>query len=200
MTVGAHKLLGLDESIPTILIIGGSQGSVFINEVIMDALPELVKKYQIIHQTGKKNISVIEETRDVILASNPNKDRYKPFDYLNVLNLRASAGVASIVISRAGSTIFEIASWGRPSILIPIPESTSHDQRTNAYSYARSGAAVVIEEKNLVPSLLVAEINRIMETPGEKERMAKCASDFARRDSAKLIAREIVAIALEHEI
>lgn len=199
LTTGSYKLLGLSEGIPTILIIGGSQGSVSINEVIMDALPELVKKYQIIHQTGKKNIKVIEETRDVVLLDNPNKDRYKPFDYLNVLNLRASAGVADLVISRAGSTIFEIASWGKPSIIIPIPESTSHDQRTNAYSYARSGAAIVIEEENLAASLLISEIKRILDNPEEKEKMAKCASDFARRDSAKTIAMEIVAIALEHE-
>ncbi|MCX6701979.1 MAG: UDP-N-acetylglucosamine--N-acetylmuramyl-(pentapeptide) pyrophosphoryl-undecaprenol N-acetylglucosamine transferase [Candidatus Zambryskibacteria bacterium] len=199
LTTGAYKLLGLNEGIPTILILGGSQGSVFINEIIMDSLPELIKKYQIIHQTGKKNIKVIEETRDVILQANPFKDRYKPFDYLNVLNLRASAGVADLIISRAGSTIFEIASWGKPSIIIPIPEPTSHDQKTNAYSYARSGAAIVIEEKNLASSLLVSEIDRIIETPGEKEKMAKCATDFARKDSAKLIAQEILSIALEHD-
>lgn len=113
--------------------------------------------------------------------------------------MRASAGVADIVISRAGSTIFEIASWGKPSIIIPIPEPTSHDQRTNAYSYARSGAAIVIEEKNLAGSLLVSEIDRIIETPGEKEKMAQSAKDFARRDSARLIAQEIIGIALEHE-
>lgn len=199
LTEGAHKLLGLTEGIPTILILGGSQGSVFINEIIMDALPELVKKYQVVHQTGKNNIKIIEETRNVVLQGNEFKDRYKAFDYLNVLNMRASAGVADIVISRAGSTIFEIASWGKPSIIIPIPEPTSHDQRTNAYSYARSGAAIVIEEKNLAGSLLVSEIDRIMETPGEKEKMAQSAKDFARRDSARLIAQEILGIALEHE-
>lgn len=199
LSVGSYKLLGLTEGIQTILILGGSQGSVFINEVIMDALPELVKKYQIVHQTGKKNFKVIEETSEVVLQGSSHADRYKFFDYLNVLNLRASAGIADIVISRAGSTIFEIASWGKPSIIIPIPEPTSHDQRMNAYSYARSGAAIVIEEKNLAGSLLVSEVDRILENPEEKERMAKCASDFARRDSAKLIAREIIAIALEHE-
>lgn len=199
LTEGAHKLLGLTEGIPTILILGGSQGSVFINEVIMDALPELLKKYQVIHQTGKNNIKIIEETRNVVLQDSAYKDRYKLFDYLNVLNMRASAGVADIIISRAGSTIFEIASWGKPSIIIPIPEPTSHDQRTNAYSYARSGGAIVIEEKNLAGSLLISEIDRILETPGEKEKMSEGAKEFARRDSARLIAQEILGIALEHE-
>ena len=199
LTVGAYKLLGLTERSPTILVLGGSQGSVFINETMMDALPELIKKYQIIHQTGKKNIKIIEETRDVIIPSESQKEKYRLFDYLNVLNLRASAGVADIIISRAGSTIFEIAAWGKPSIIIPLPEPTSHDQRTNAYSYARSGAAIVIEEKNLVSSLLISEIDRILQTPGEKEKMSEKARQFARKDSAKLIAQEIITIALEHE-
>ena len=165
----------------------------------MDALVEIVKKYQVIHQTGIKNIKVIEETRDVVLHDSQYKDRYKPFDYLNVLNLRMAAGVADLVISRAGSTIFEIASWGKPSIIIPIPEPTAHDQRSNAYAYARSGAAEVIEEKNLSPHVLISEINHILESKEEKEKMAKAAKGFARRDAARLIAEEITSIALSHE-
>jgi UDP-N-acetylglucosamine--N-acetylmuramyl-(pentapeptide) pyrophosphoryl-undecaprenol N-acetylglucosamine transferase len=199
LTEGAHKILELDPEIPTIFIIGGSQGARFINNVIMDSLPQLVEKYQIVHQVGKSNIKVIDETRKVVLMNNQNKDRYKPFDYLNVLNLRAAAGVADLVISRAGSTIFEIASWGKPSIIIPIPEPTSHDQRTNAYSYARTGAAEVIEEKNLASHVLISEIDRIMSDVDGRKKMQDCAADFARKDSAKLIAQQILSIGLEHD-
>lgn len=199
MTVGAYKLLNLESNIQTIFIIGGSQGAQFINTVVMDALLDLVAKYQVVHQAGRRNIKVIEETAEVVLLNNPNKNRYKAFDYLNVLNLRACAGVADIIISRAGSTIFEIASWGKPSIIIPIPEPTSHDQRSNAYAYARTGATEVIEEKNLSSHVLVAEIDRILTNLSEKEKMSKAASAFARPDAAKLIAQEIMAIALLHE-
>ena len=199
LTVGSHKFFNFDTNVQTVLVLGGSQGARFINEIIMDILPELVKKYQVIHQTGKKNIKVIEETRDVILQDSEHKERYRPFDYLNVLNLRMSAGIADLVVSRAGSTIFEIASWGRPSIIIPIPEPTSHDQRSNAYAYARSAAAEVIEEKNLSPHVLFSEIDRILSSPEEKEKMANAAKRFARRDAAKLIAEEITKIALTHE-
>jgi UDP-N-acetylglucosamine--N-acetylmuramyl-(pentapeptide) pyrophosphoryl-undecaprenol N-acetylglucosamine transferase len=199
LSFGADKYLGLSEEIPTILVLGGSQGAKFINEVIMDSLAELVKKYQIVHQTGKNNIKVIEETANVVLEGNQYKDRYKPFAYMNVLTLRMSAGLADIVVSRAGSTIFEIASWGKPSIIIPIPEPTSHDQRKNAYAYARSGAAVVIEERNLASGVLISEIDRILSNPVEVERMSKSATAFSRRDAAHLIAQEIVAIALKHD-
>ena len=199
LSVGAHEFLHLNSGIPTIFITGGSQGAQFINEVIIDTLPNLVEKYQIIHQVGKKNIAVIQETIDVILQNSAHKDRYKAFDYLNLLSMRMSAGAADLIISRAGSTIFEIASWGKPSIIIPIPEPTSHNQRTNAYAYARAGACQVIEEKNLTPHVLISEIDRLMQNPADREKMSQAAKTFARRDSARLIAEQILATALPHE-
>jgi UDP-N-acetylglucosamine--N-acetylmuramyl-(pentapeptide) pyrophosphoryl-undecaprenol N-acetylglucosamine transferase len=113
--------------------------------------------------------------------------------------MRMSAGVADIVISRAGSTIFEIACWGLPSIIIPIPEKISHDQRTNAYAYARTGSCEVIEEKNLTGHILISEIDRLMDNPDERKKMSESAKNFCRHDSARLIAKEILSIALEHE-
>ena len=165
----------------------------------MDSLSELVKKYQIIHQTGKNNIEVIQETALVVLQDSQFKNRYKAYDYLNLLNIRASAGAADLIISRAGSTIFEIASWGKPAIIIPIPEPTSHNQRKNAYSYARSGGAEVIEEKNLSAGILMGEVNRIMESPELLQKMHEGAQSFARRDAARVIAEEVMGIALSHE-
>ncbi|MSU45045.1 MAG: UDP-N-acetylglucosamine--N-acetylmuramyl-(pentapeptide) pyrophosphoryl-undecaprenol N-acetylglucosamine transferase [Candidatus Zambryskibacteria bacterium] len=200
LRAGSYELFGFTEAIPTLLILGGSQGSKFINEVIMDSLPQMVKKYQVVHQVGKNNISIIEETANVVLLNSSHKDRYKPSAYLNVLNMRMAASIADIIISRAGSTIFEIALWGKPSIIVPIPEPTSHDQRSNAYAYARSGGAIVIEEKNLTSGVLLSEIERILSNPTEKEKMSHSASAFARADSAQLIAQEVISIALEHEI
>ncbi len=194
---GSHEHFGFDSSIPTVFVIGGSQGARFINSAIMDALPELVKKYQVIHQTGVNNLSVIQETSAVVLLNSEHKERYVAIPYLNALNLRMAAGAADVIVSRAGSTIFEIASWGRASIIIPIPEPTSHDQKTNAYAYARSGAAVVIEEKNMAPGILLAEIQRVVTV--EKEKMQAAAKAFSRRDSARLIAEELIAIGLQHE-
>lgn len=198
-TSGSHEFFKFDQNIPTIFILGGSLGAKYINEVLMQALPELVSKYQIIHQTGKLNESIVSETSKVVLNENKNIDRYKSFGYLNSLNMRMAAGIADLIISRAGSTIFEIAAWGKPSIIIPIPEPTSHDQRSNAYSYARSGACQVIEEKNLTAGVLLSEIERIITNPEIKQKMSTSAKSFARLDSAKLIAEQITAIGLEHE-
>ncbi len=196
---GAHEFLKLEPNIPVILILGGSQGSEKVNEAIVDSLSELVKKYQIIHQTGVNNLVAVQETGKVVLEKSQFKNRYKPFDYLNNLALRMAAGVADLVVSRAGSTIFELALWGIPSILIPIKESNGDHQRKNAYSYARTGAAEVIEENNLTPHVLISEIDRLMDATDLRAQMHAAAQKFARTDSADLIAQEILDIGLEHE-
>lgn len=196
---GAHEFLNLEKDVPVIFFLGGSQGARVINEHVLDALPQLVEKYQVIHQTGKSNEKEVKDLASVILEKNPLAGRYKPFGYLNDLALKMSAGAADIIVSRGGSTIFEIALWGVPSIIIPIDEEVSHDQRSNAYAYARSGAAVVIEEKNLSTTVLVSEINRILSNQKERERMQAGAKAFTKPDAATVIAQELIAIALEHE-
>jgi len=196
---GAHEFLKLEKDIPVILILGGSQGALNINEVIIKTAPKLIDKYQIIHQTGEDHYESVIQIMNSELANNPNKDRYKAFPFLNNLAMRMSAGVADLIISRAGSSIFEIASWGIPSIIVPIPETISRDQRTNAFSYAETGAAVVIEEANLDDDILISQITNIMESSDKITTMKKQASSFARRDAAEKIAKKIIAIALEHQ-
>lgn len=196
---GAFEYLNLEQNIPVVLVLGGSQGSQNINDTILSALPELLNKYQIIHQTGRANLAEIQATTGVTLKDHPYKYRYHPFDYLDELALRMSTGAATIIVSRAGSTIFEIAAWGVPSIIIPLPSSISHDQTANAFAYASTGAASVIEENNLSPHVLVEEINRIVSSAAISKTMSERAKAFSRLDSASLIAQAILNIGLEHE-
>ncbi len=196
---GSYEYLNLEKGVPVILILGGSQGALAINQCIYDILGELVEKYQVIHQAGKKNIIFAKSNSEAVLLTNKFKHRYHVYDSLNSLTLRMAAGAADLIVSRAGSTIFEIAVWGVPSIIIPIEDSNGDHQRLNAFNYARSGAAVVIEEANLTPHLLFSEIDRLMEDPANREKMRQAALGFARLDAADLIAKELVAIGLEHE-
>ena len=196
---GAHEFLGLEHNVPVVLVLGGSQGSERINDAVLESLPELLNRYQFIHQTGRANLEQIKSELQVIIKDHPYAYRYHPFDYLNELAMRMSAGVADIVISRAGSTIFEIAAWGLPSIIIPLGKEVSHDQMTNAFSYARTGAASVIEDNNLTSHILVEEIDRILSSPSIIATMKEHAKKFARLDSAGEIADAILAIALSHE-
>ncbi len=202
ITQGSFKFLELEEGIPLILVIGGSQGAQLINEVILDALPLLLEKYQIIHQVGEKNEKEVKARLEAILSGIPNRNRYKMYPYLNDLTLRMSAGAADLVISRAGSAIFEIAAWKKASIIIPITESNGNHQQKNAFHYAREHAAVVVEEANLTPHVLIEEIDRIIKNPALKKGMEESAGKFSERsaEAAEKIARQILKISLGHEV
>jgi len=195
---GAYEFLQLEQGVPVVFIVGGSLGAQIINEAVLDALPELVKKYQIIHQTGKQNFDDVSERAKMILEGNEYVLRYKPFPFLNPLSIRMAAGSASVIVTRAGSMLFEIASWTVPAVVIPIT-TTNHDhQRKNAYNYARSGAGIVIEEKNLTPHIMVNEIDRIVSDRNLHHQMSESAKQFYRPDAAKKIARKVVDIGLSH--
>ncbi|MEK7133929.1 MAG: UDP-N-acetylglucosamine--N-acetylmuramyl-(pentapeptide) pyrophosphoryl-undecaprenol N-acetylglucosamine transferase [Patescibacteria group bacterium] len=197
---GGHEFLHLNPSIPTIFIMGGSQGARAINEVVLDALPELVSEFNVVHQAGTANLKETSDISSVILKNSRFAEHYKIFGLLNTLALRMAAGISSLVVARAGSgTIFEIASWGLPSILIPIPKDVSHDQIENAFSYARSGASAVVEQQNLTPHLLVSEIRRVMGDEALRSKMAGAARAFARPDAARKIATMLLEISIAHE-
>lgn len=196
---GATQYLNLDVSVPTVLILGGSQGAQRINESVLSALPQLVTFANIIHQTGRANFKNAESVSHVILSEHANASRYHPVDYLSEVSLQRAAGVASLVVSRAGaSSIAEIGLWQRPAIIIPIPESVSHDQRMNAYAYAHTGAATVIEEANLTPHLLASEIQHILTDTALAAHMASAAKGFTDPDAARILAESVLSLALAH--
>ena len=199
-TEGAQQYLKLEKDIPTILILGGSQGALNINEILLSSLPRLVSFANIIHQTGRAHFTNVQAVASVILGKDQHADRYHPIDYLSEVSLQRAAGVATIVVSRAGAnSIAEIGLWKKPAILIPIPESISHDQRTNAYAYAKTGAAVVLDEENLTSHILTSEIERIINDPELAKRMGAAAEGFTDPDAARILANEVLAIALPHE-
>jgi UDP-N-acetylglucosamine--N-acetylmuramyl-(pentapeptide) pyrophosphoryl-undecaprenol N-acetylglucosamine transferase len=106
---------------------------------------------------------------------------------------------ASLVITRAGSTtLFELAYFGTPAIIIPIPEDVSRDQRTNAYTYARSGGASVLEEHNLTTNLLTQEVRAIIDDQAKHAAMSAAAKASFIPDAASKLATIIISIGTEH--
>lgn len=199
-TEGGHEFLKLDRSVPTIFVMGGSSGAQAINNALLNALTDLVERYNVIHQTGRANLEEVEGIANVALINSLHQERYRPFGLLNTLALRMAASVTDVIVARAGSgTIFEIASWGIPSILIPLPLDVSHDQTENAFSYARSGGAVVLEQRNLSPHLLTAEIDRLVGNKELRERMSAAAKSYARPNAARKIAEILIETAISHE-
>lgn len=195
----ALEFFKMESDVPVLLVLGGSQGAEIINDTILEALPGLLKNFRVIHQTGVRNFKLVKGQADVIIADNKNKSRYFSYAFLSPLQMKMAAGAASIVVSRAGSTIFEIASWGVPSILIPFTESNADHAKKNAFCYARAGCCSVVEEKNMTANILSSEIERIVEDKETYQKMANSALVFNKKDAAEKIARELLTMALSHE-
>ncbi len=195
----ALEYFKMESDLPVVLVLGGSQGAELINNTILDALPRLLSNYQVIHQTGVLNFETVKGQAEVILANHKDKLRYFSVPFLNPLTLRMASGAATIAISRAGSMLFEIASWGIPSILIPITNTNLDHQKKNAFNYARAGACSVVEEMNMTANILSGEIERIIGDKIGYEQMAQNAASFHKPDAAMKIARALVDIALSHE-
>lgn len=199
---GVFDFYKLDPTVPVVLILGGSQGAEIINNAVLDALPSLLAKYQVIHQTGMKNLESVKGQADITMVDNKKllSERYRPIGFLNVLGMRMAGGAASVVITRAGSTLFEIASWNTPCIVIPITTSQGDHQRKNAYTYARSGGCSVIEESNLSPAILAQEVEKILDDEARRHKMIEGAKHFmGANNAAEVIAQELLSIALSHE-
>lgn len=198
-TTDPATLLGLPTDKPIILVTGGSLGAQRINDLIINTLDEILPHYTIIHQTGEANAETVQQTAASLIGDGQLLDHYFVRGRLSAKEMGLAQAAASLIISRAGAgSIFEIAEEGKPSIIIPIPEAISHDQRTNAFAYARSGAAHVIEEHNLTDDLLFAEITRIMSDQELYTKMSVAATTFAKPGAANKMAETLVGIAAEH--
>lgn len=139
---------------PVILVIGGSLGAVAVNNAVREALPELLKDFQIIHLCGKGKMN--ESLKDV--------EGYCQFEYIKN-ELRNLFALADIVISRAGANaICELLALHKPNLLIPLSANASRgDQILNARSFERQGFSLVLEEEQLTKETLLAAVKNLYE-------------------------------------
>jgi UDP-N-acetylglucosamine--N-acetylmuramyl-(pentapeptide) pyrophosphoryl-undecaprenol N-acetylglucosamine transferase len=187
----ARELFSLTDAKKTIFIMGGSQGAKNINDKILNILPELLHKYQIIHQTGEKNI---DEVRHIAgeLGIKPEHEGYYPIAFYGD-ELKDILAIADLVISRAGATnIAEIAATGKPAILIPIAKSANNHQRMNAYAIAKIGGCVVLEEGNLGEHMLMEKINEIISNEELRNKLSANIRAFYHPDATERIAEGIL--------
>lgn len=188
----------LDSQIPTIFITGGSQGSKMINETIVGSLDRLISDYQIVHQTGPNNFEETKMVADYLIKDNQNKSRYIPLPYIDADMMNTVMKQSDLIITRAGSTLFEIAMLEKPAIIVPIAKSNGDHQRKNAFAHARAGAGSVVEEKNFTTNILVSEINRIMKDTAVYDSMKNATKALQTPEASRIIADEVMKIADSH--
>jgi len=157
--------LGLEPNLPTILVVGGSQGASGLNQMILSALTLLAEEnWQWLHLTGANDFERVK----VAYAGEKLKAVVKPF--LAEMNL--ALGAATACVSRSGaSSLAEIAAMRLPSLLVPFPAAADNHQLSNASAFEKSGAAKLLEQKNQSPEKVAAILCELVEDLTKREQI-----------------------------
>lgn len=184
--------LGLDASLPVVLVTGGSQGSERINEALSVALPQILRRAAVVHHTGPAHIARAEARKKTLPED--LRDRYHPHGFLRD-EMGAALAAADLVVGRAGSSsISEPLAFGKPLVLIPFGAAASGHQSANARAIEETGAAVVIREGVLDGDRLAAQVRGLLDDAPRLERMAVAAKRAGKPDASVSMAREILTL------
>ncbi|MBR6470061.1 MAG: undecaprenyldiphospho-muramoylpentapeptide beta-N-acetylglucosaminyltransferase, partial [Lachnospiraceae bacterium] len=143
---------GFTDDKPVIMVIGGSLGAANVNKAVRNVLPELTKKYNVIHLTGKgKSDDTFNDTPG-----------YRQYEYISD-ELKDLFALSDIVISRAGANaICELLALKKPNLLIPLPSASSRgDQLLNARSFKKQGYSLLLTEDELTDRLLLDMVDEL---------------------------------------
>jgi UDP-N-acetylglucosamine--N-acetylmuramyl-(pentapeptide) pyrophosphoryl-undecaprenol N-acetylglucosamine transferase len=191
------QTFALNPALKTILVLGGSQGAQRVNQIILDSLVMIVKNYQVLHQCGESQYSAVTKEKEKLIKEGEGeyadalKNNYKVYPFFSEKEMAMAYAVSDLIISRAGAgSLFEIATLGKPSIIIPITNSSSNHQFENALEFSRFGAAM-IEEQNLTPHIIINQIQSILE-PEKYNSVSEKLKTFATPDAADKIASALL--------
>lgn len=178
-----------------LLVFGGSQGARFFSEAVppaLAALPSETKaRLRLVQQARPEDVPAVEAAT----AASGVSANIAPF----FNNLPEIMSESHLVIARAGaSSVAELAVIGRPSILVPLPHSLDSDQLANAANLAESGGSWCIEQKDLTPQRLAAEIGRLCAAPEALTSAATKAKAAGRADAVGLLADLVEEVASAH--
>jgi UDP-N-acetylglucosamine--N-acetylmuramyl-(pentapeptide) pyrophosphoryl-undecaprenol N-acetylglucosamine transferase len=183
----------------TILVAGGSQGSKRVNDAILEALIPLVQNFQVIHQCGDSQLPVVKKVIDQFMKEGEKSygplisANYRLYPFFNPQDMGLAYALADVVISRGGaSNVFEISALGKPAIIIPLSKAVSRgDQLDNALEFEKYGA-VVIEEANITPHIIVNQLQELLKPENYTTISAKIKT-FAKPGAATQIAQTLLA-------
>ncbi|MFI5208557.1 MAG: UDP-N-acetylglucosamine--N-acetylmuramyl-(pentapeptide) pyrophosphoryl-undecaprenol N-acetylglucosamine transferase [Gemmatimonadales bacterium] len=179
---GGRRALGFDPDRPLVLVVGGSQGALPINRAVADTLssntwPEGV---QLLWQTGSASFDDFKLFTTAACRPLPFIDPIAP-----------AYQAADLVVARAGAiTLAELAAWGLPAILVPLPTAAADHQLINARALAEGGAAVLLEQQGLTGRTLSGVVRDLLKHPAKMADLSRSIGARARPDAAREIAHE----------
>lgn len=185
-----YELTGFSKNKPVILIVGGSTGAQALNKIVFEALPELLKKTQVVHITGAlaPHIESAKLAREFEI-----KKGYRRFDFLEE-ELAHIYAITDLIVSRAGSgSIFESLACAKPLVLVPLPKTVSRgDQIENAQVFEQKGFAVMLDQKGLSSSRFAESVLGLLNNESFRTSMVKNQKNAQYKNAAKKIAQAIV--------
>jgi UDP-N-acetylglucosamine--N-acetylmuramyl-(pentapeptide) pyrophosphoryl-undecaprenol N-acetylglucosamine transferase len=181
----ARERFGLSLEDTVVLVFGGSLGARSINHAAVEAFAGA--SFRVLHPAGARDFPSL-------VRSHPPTPHYDLREYIHD-GFGDALLAADLVVSRSGGSIFEIASHGRPAILIPYPAAAADHQSTNAQWMVDAGAAVVIRDADLTAARLAHEAGELLHDRTRLAAMAHASAALARPDAARDIAAELLAAA-----
>lgn len=186
----AVSYFGLDSSLPTLLVTGGSKGARSINMAVLKDLNELLDMTRIIHITGQLDHEIISQKAEKLPVQ--KKSRYHVMPYLHEMGAALSA--ADLVLSRAGaSSIGEYPFFGLPAVLAPYPYAWRY-QKVNADYLAERNAAVILQDE-LLNDKLLAVIKDLLTNENKRDAMRTAMKNLSLPNAAEAIASQLVKLA-----
>ncbi len=177
----ARQRLGLRADLPTLLVMGGSQGASGINQAVIKSLPFLHGvPLQVIHLSGARDERLVAD----------NYGREKIPAYISAFHHRMEEvySAADLLVARAGAaSLAEFAAFSLPSILIPFPYAADDHQTRNAEIYARAQAAILVKESEISGELLARKIRELIESPERIRNMSVNSLQLAPKNAAGLM-------------
>lgn len=177
------------ENLPVVLITGGNQGSHVINQTVEDGLDQLIKIACIIHQTGDSKFADFER-----LTSLQN-DRYLVKKWISD-EMGAILKMCDFVVCRAGAnTLTELAYFGKPTLVIPIPYIYQDEQNVNARYFEKLGLVQILFQSDLSKDSLINKIKYMIKNIDYLKKKAQEAKKVVIPDAAKRLALETILLA-----
>ena len=174
---------------PSVLVLGGSQGSHAVNELASSMVQVLKARGilpRVVHQVGAGEIDRMVLYYEALGLS----DRVEARAFID--DMPAALADASLVVARAGAlTLAELAIMGRPAVLIPLPTATDDHQTLNALEFQRAGAAVVVPQYGTTPSQLANVVQTLLGDAPRLEKMAEAMRGLARPNATREIVEEL---------
>ena len=174
----ARTAFGIEPWAQCVLVFGGSLGSQKINEAALEGLDGA--SFRVLHVTGVRDWPALQ--------TRPHGALYDMREYLDREQFGQALAACDLVVARAGGSIFEIAAYARPAILVPFPAASAGHQRTNAGWMERSGAAVVVADEECSGPRLAAEVGRLIGDAARLTAMGRASGALARPDAAVAVA------------